>query len=195
MKKDSKQRLFEVMGRLDKTFKPKKILKESIGANTWNVEKEYELPENQITFTIEGSVHSAEGDPSMGNTELGDWDIEWYDLKEGSYNEEYVDIIKEWMAANAQTIKDDLEQAAIDKSGDYGDYLAGQESEHNSLTRVPMKEDNYGRRRNPYDDNDEDDPDAGHTVNGKLLSPEEYRRWKEEEGEYDDTDRNRYRRR
>ena len=112
MKKDSKQRLFEVMQRLDKTFKPKlnENIKESIGDNTWDVEKEYELPENQIRFTIEGSVHSAEGDPSMGNTEMGDWDIEWYDLKEGSYDEEYVDIIKEWMAGNAQRIKDDLEQ-------------------------------------------------------------------------------------
>lgn len=139
MKKDSKQRLFEVMARLDKTFKPKKILKESIDDNTWNVEKEYELPENQIRFTIEGSVHSAEGDPSMGNTALGDWDVEWYDLKEGSYDEEYVDIIREWMAGNAQRIKDDLEQAAIDKSGDYGDYLQGQEDEYNSLSRDSMK--------------------------------------------------------
>jgi len=46
-----------------------------------------------------------------------------------------------------------------------------------------------------YDDDDEDDPDAGHTVNGKLLTPEEYRKWKEEEGEYDDMDRERYPRR
>ena len=47
MKKDSKQRLFEVMQRLDKTFKPKlnENIKESIGDNTWDVEKEYELPE------------------------------------------------------------------------------------------------------------------------------------------------------
>ena len=194
MKKDSKQRLFEVMARLDKTFKPKKILKESAENSSWDVEKEYELPENEITFTIEGSVHSAEGDPSMGNTEMGDWDIEWYDLKEGSYDEEYVDIIREWMAGNAQRIKDDLEQAAIDKSGDYGDYLDGQRDEYNDITRSPMKEDNYGRRKYSYDD-DEDDPDAGHTVNGELLTPEEYRKWKEEEGEYDDTDRDRYRRR
>lgn len=75
----------------------------------------------------------------MGNTEMGDWDIEWYDLKEGSYDEEYVDIIREWMAGNAQRIKDDLEQAAIDKSGDYGDYLQGQEDEYNSLSRDSMK--------------------------------------------------------
>ena len=40
-----------------------------------------------------------------------------------------------------------------------------------------------------WDDDDEDDPDAGHTVNGKPLSPEEYRKWKEEEGEYDDMDK------
>jgi len=41
-----------------------------------------------------------------------------------------------------------------------------------------------------FDDyDDEDDPDAGHTVNGKLLSPDEFRKWKEEEGEYDDMDK------
>jgi hypothetical protein len=51
----------------------------------------------------------------------------------------------------------------------------------------------YGRKKS-YDD-DEDDPDAGHTINGKPVTPEEYRKWKDTEGEYDDMDRERYRRR
>lgn len=46
-----------------------------------------------------------------------------------------------------------------------------------------------------FDDNDEGDPDAGHTVNGVELSPEEYRKWYEEEGEYDDTEGREYKRR
>jgi len=37
-------------------------------------------------------------------------------------------------------------------------------------------------------DDEEDDPDAGQYVNGELLSPEEFRKWKEEEGEPDDRD-------
>jgi hypothetical protein len=49
---------------------------------------------------------------------------------------------------------------------------------------------NLSERYDPRFDDEEDDPDAGHTVNGKELSPEEYRQWKEEEGEYEpDVDR------
>lgn len=39
---------------------------------------------------------------------------------------------------------------------------------------------------NEYYEDEEDDPDVGHTVNGKLLSPEEFRKWKREEGEWGD---------
>jgi hypothetical protein len=58
--KDSKQRLFEVMGRLDKTFKPKNVL------NEWNFDKkkdddsEEEKKEGEETQEHEESETPAE---------------------------------------------------------------------------------------------------------------------------------------
>lgn len=108
MEKDSKKRLFEVMGRLDKTFKPK--------------------------------------------------------------------------------LNEDIEQPQTDVN-------VGTDNEPNITERYYNNQNNNNfsnRRRN---DDDEDDQDAGHTVNGKLLTPDEYRKWKDEEGEFDDMDRERYPRR
>ena len=168
MKKDGKQRLFEVMGRVDPTFKPSaKLLRE------WNFDKKKDEDKEEGK---ESEEHEEKEKKETSGKKK--WNFEKKEDKETKEHEE------------SETPKEEREEHEDKKELD----------EVKPKTKIPVnmiaKVGGNKLKEGKYDYNDDDDdPDAGHTVNGKLLSPEEYRKWKEEEGEYEpDVDRWRKRR-
>jgi len=168
MKKDGKQRLFEVMGRVDPTFKPSaKLLRE------WNFDKKKDEDKEEGK---ESEEHEEKEKKETSGKKK--WNFEKKEDKETKEHEE------------SETPKEEKEEHEDKKELD----------EVKPKTKIPVnmiaKVGGNKLKEGKYDYNDDDDdPDAGHTVNGKLLSPEEYRKWKEEEGEYEpDVDRWRKRR-
>jgi len=159
MEKDSKKRLFEVMARLDKTFKP--------SLNEWNFDKK--KGEGKEEEGKESKEHEEKEEKDSGKKK---WNFEKKEDKESEKHEE------------SETPEEEKEEHEEKEELDE----VKPKIPVNAIAKVGGKKVN---ERYSYDD-DEDDPDAGHTVNGKPLTPEEYRKWKEEEGEYDDMDRERY---
>jgi len=158
--KDSKERLFEVVARLDKTFKPK--LNEELGA----VLNEENRPLYDIAREIRQDwrpVHPYAKPYVDAMSSLSSIDDKYMFDSGTEIVARFLSNAASWRGETAKRIKTELKQM-------------------------------LGLKEGYYDDED-DDPDAGHTVNGVLLTPEEYRKWKEEEGEYDDMDRERYPRR
>ena len=157
--KDTKERLFEVVARLDKTFKPK--LNEELGA----VLNEQNRPLSEIAREIYQDwrpVHPYAKPYLEAMSTLDSIDDNYMFDSGKSIVAYFLSIASTWRGETAKRIKAELKKMLGLKEGKFDDY------------------------------DDEDDPDAGHTVNGVLLTPDEYRKWKEEEGEYDDMDRERY---
>jgi len=153
-KQDSKQRLFEVMGRLDKTFKSK--LNENMGV-ALNEESRPLYDIAQEIYQDWKPVHPYAKEYLDAMSSLSSINDKYMFDSGSEIVARFLSNASQWKGETAKRIKTELKQM-------------------------------LGLKEGYYDDED-DDSDAGHTVNGKLLSPDEYRKWKEEEGEYDDMDK------
>lgn len=180
MKKDSKVRLFEVMSRLDKTFKP--VL------NEWNFDKKKD-DDSDDKDEKEEKDEKPEGKTQFNFEKKEDKETEKHEdsetPKEEKEEHEDKEELKEEDAPKAK-----IPVNAIAKVGGKINEEKGKQRLFENMKRVSSNFTGKALKEGYYDD-DDDDQDSGHTVNGKLLSPAEYRKWKEEEGEYDDMDRKR----